>query len=79
MVLIGEFKQAYPDAKVIAVHEAESKTKGLKFDGGEYCSLVCKRHEADYTNPAWGKDAPDTKYGFEDEVSTIPLLLESFS
>lgn len=52
-MFLGEFKQAYPDAKVIAVHEAESKTKGLKFDG------------------AWGKDAPDTKYGFEDEIQHL--------
>jgi len=49
-LFLGEFKKAYPEAKVIAVHEAEAKANGLKFDG------------------AWGKDAPDTKYGFEDEI-----------
>ena len=33
---IGEFKKAYPDAKLIAVQEAVEKKKkeGLTFDGG---------------------------------------------
>lgn len=49
---LGEFKKAYPDAKLIAVEEAIQKHKGedIKFDG------------------SWGKDAPDTKYGFEDDI-----------
>ncbi|KAF9652360.1 hypothetical protein BDM02DRAFT_3153796 [Thelephora ganbajun] len=48
---LGEFKKAYPDAKLIAVEEAIQKHQGedIKFDG------------------SWGKDASDTKYGFEDE------------
>jgi len=49
---LGEFKKAYPDAKLIAVEEAIQKHQGedIKFDG------------------SWGKDAPDTKYGFEDDI-----------
>jgi len=49
---LGEFRKAYPDAKLIAVEEAIQKHQGedIKFDG------------------SWGKDAPDTKYGFEDDI-----------
>nr|VWP00474.1 Multicopper oxidase [Ganoderma boninense] len=51
-LFLGEFKKEFPDAKVIAVHEAiQKKTKeGIQFDG------------------AWGKDHPDTQYGFEDDI-----------
>ncbi|KAG6821105.1 hypothetical protein H0H93_006444 [Arthromyces matolae] len=47
--LTGEFKKAYPQAKLIAPLEVTERLKDLKFDG------------------SWGKDAPDTLYGFEDE------------
>jgi len=38
---IGEFKKAYPDAKLIAVEEAIQKHKGedIKFDGCAFISL----------------------------------------
>ncbi|KAM5541758.1 hypothetical protein V8D89_004487 [Ganoderma adspersum] len=51
-LFLGEFKKEFPDAKVIAVHEAiQKKTKeDIQFDG------------------AWGKDHPKTKYGFEDDI-----------
>ncbi|KAJ7698673.1 hypothetical protein B0H17DRAFT_1328552 [Mycena rosella] len=49
---LGEFKRAYPDAKLIApaatVKRCADKT--LSFDG------------------VWGSDPPDTKYGFEDDI-----------
>jgi len=49
---LGEFKKAYPNAKLIAVEEAIQKHQGedFKFDG------------------SWGEDAVDTKYGFEDDI-----------
>ncbi|KAF8067725.1 hypothetical protein FPV67DRAFT_1625895 [Lyophyllum atratum] len=49
---LGDYKRAYPDAKLIAPKEAIERhgDKDLVFDG------------------AWGRDPPDTKYGFEDEV-----------
>lgn len=36
-LFLGEFKKEFPDAKVVAVHEAiQKKTKeGIQFDGGE--------------------------------------------
>jgi hypothetical protein len=53
LILAGEFKKAYPDAKLVApaatVERCADQT--LSFDG------------------IWGKDPPETKYGFEDEVS----------
>ncbi|CAL1708834.1 unnamed protein product [Somion occarium] len=51
-MFLGEFKKAYPNAKVIAVADAADKVakEDLKFDG------------------AWGSDPPDTQYGFEDEI-----------
>ncbi|EIN08915.1 hypothetical protein PUNSTDRAFT_67968 [Punctularia strigosozonata HHB-11173 SS5] len=49
---LGEFKKAYPDAKLIAVQEAIDKLKSqnLQWDG------------------AWGKDPAGTQYGFESDV-----------
>ncbi|KAJ7201703.1 hypothetical protein GGX14DRAFT_159998 [Mycena pura] len=49
---LGQFKKAYPEAKVIGVEAlvAKKKAEGLVFDG------------------AYGLDSPDTKYGFEDEI-----------
>ncbi|KAI0075942.1 hypothetical protein K474DRAFT_1663574 [Panus rudis PR-1116 ss-1] len=51
-MFLNEFKQAYPNAKVIAVDAAAPQVEkdGLKLDG------------------AWGRDPPDTKYGFESDV-----------
>lgn len=68
----GEFKKQYPDAKVIAVDEAIKKKEkeGLKFDGGTSCCAA--RMPACITSAlpqAWGADPPDTKYGFENDVS----------
>ncbi|KAJ6487106.1 hypothetical protein C8R47DRAFT_515555 [Mycena vitilis] len=49
---LGEFKEAYPDAKLIAPAAALARCsdKTLSFDG------------------VWGRDAPETKYGFEDDI-----------
>ncbi|KAG5638012.1 hypothetical protein H0H81_002280 [Sphagnurus paluster] len=49
--IFGEYKAAYPDAKLVAPKEAIARhsNKQLVFDG------------------AWGRDPPDTQYGFEDE------------
>ncbi|KAJ7731144.1 hypothetical protein DFH07DRAFT_847740 [Mycena maculata] len=51
-LFLGQFKKAYPEAKVIGVAALVEKKKkdGLQLDG------------------AYGADAPDTKYGFEDEI-----------
>ncbi|KAJ7698666.1 hypothetical protein B0H17DRAFT_325407 [Mycena rosella] len=51
-MFLGQFKKAYPDAKVIGVEAlvAKKKGEGLQFDG------------------AYGADAAETKYGFEDEI-----------
>jgi len=49
---VGDYKKAYPDAKLIAPEEAISRhgDKELAFDG------------------VWGRDPPNTLYGFEDEL-----------
>ncbi|KAJ6616432.1 hypothetical protein B0H10DRAFT_1879054 [Mycena sp. CBHHK59/15] len=49
---LGEFKKAYPSAKLIAPAAAIKRNpdKSLTHDG------------------IWGTDAPETKYGFEDEI-----------
>ncbi len=67
---LGDYKKQYPDAKLIAVDEAAKKKEkeGLKFDGrtclscalGGPTSLFCA---------VWGADPPNSKYGFEDDVS----------
>ncbi|KAJ6511346.1 hypothetical protein C8R47DRAFT_1296193 [Mycena vitilis] len=50
---LGEFKRAYPTAKLIAPAGAiERADKSLVFDG------------------VWGRDPPETKYGFEDEIES---------
>ncbi|KAJ6469501.1 hypothetical protein C8R45DRAFT_433048 [Mycena sanguinolenta] len=51
-MFLSQFKEEYPEAKVIGVEALVEKKKaeGLVLDG------------------AYGKDAPDTKYGFEDEI-----------
>ncbi|KAJ7054379.1 hypothetical protein C8F01DRAFT_488762 [Mycena amicta] len=50
---LGQFKEAYPEAKVIGVKGLVEKKKkeGMTLDG------------------AYGVDAPETKYGFEEEIS----------
>ncbi|KAJ7098319.1 hypothetical protein C8R44DRAFT_811332 [Mycena epipterygia] len=51
-LFLGEFKKAYPTAKVIAPAAAVARAdKTLAFDG------------------VWGRDPPDTKYGFEEDTS----------
>ncbi|KAH9941107.1 uncharacterized protein BXZ73DRAFT_98318 [Epithele typhae] len=54
-LFLGEYKKAYPDAKLIAVEEAIQKKakEGLKFDG------------------SWGKDPDGTNYGFEDDIKHV--------
>ncbi|KAJ7089286.1 hypothetical protein B0H15DRAFT_840242 [Mycena belliarum] len=50
-LFLGEFKKAYPTAKLIAPEAAIARAdKTLVFDG------------------VWGRDAPDTAYGFEEDV-----------
>ncbi|KAF7318231.1 hypothetical protein HMN09_00331600 [Mycena chlorophos] len=50
-LFLGEFKNAYPTAKLIAPAAAVARAdKSLQFDG------------------VWGRDPPETKYGFEDEI-----------
>ncbi|KAJ7138424.1 hypothetical protein C8R43DRAFT_1019030 [Mycena crocata] len=51
-LFLGEFKQAYPAAKLIAPAATIKRLAEdtLKFDG------------------IWGKDPADTKYGFEDDI-----------
>ncbi|KAG2111792.1 hypothetical protein BD769DRAFT_1580765 [Suillus cothurnatus] len=51
-LFLGEFKRAYPNAKLIGVEGAikNMSDKSLQFDG------------------LWGRDPPDTNYGFEDEI-----------
>ncbi|KAJ7698659.1 hypothetical protein B0H17DRAFT_1050327 [Mycena rosella] len=50
-VFLGEFKTAYPSAKLLAPAAAVARAdKTLVFDG------------------VWGRDPPDTKYGFEEEI-----------
>ncbi|KAJ7731128.1 hypothetical protein DFH07DRAFT_968873 [Mycena maculata] len=50
-LFLGEFKKAYPAAKLIAPAAAvENADKTLAFNG------------------VWGRDPPDTKYGFEEDI-----------
>ncbi|KAG1868459.1 hypothetical protein F4604DRAFT_1775651 [Suillus subluteus] len=51
-LFLGEFKRAYPNAKLIGVEGAigNMSDKSLRFDG------------------LWGRDPPGTNYGFEDEI-----------
>jgi len=50
-LFLGEFKKAYPTAKLIAPAAAVARVdQTLAFDG------------------VWGRDPPDTKYGFEDDI-----------
>ncbi|KIM42147.1 hypothetical protein M413DRAFT_409255 [Hebeloma cylindrosporum] len=52
-LFLGDYKKAYPSAKLIAPEEVLSRhdDKSLTLDG------------------AWGRDPPDTQYGFEDDIS----------
>ncbi|KAG1900311.1 uncharacterized protein F5891DRAFT_309708 [Suillus fuscotomentosus] len=51
-MFLGEFKRAYPNAKLIGVEDAikNMSDKDLQFDG------------------LWGRDLPSRNYGFEDEI-----------
>lgn len=74
---IGDFKKQYPDAKVIAVDEAIKKKEkdGLKFDGGMSSCADCMPACITFAlSKAWGADPPDTKYGFENDVSIAHRL-----
>ncbi|EJF63626.1 hypothetical protein DICSQDRAFT_101499 [Dichomitus squalens LYAD-421 SS1] len=51
-LFLGDFKKEFPEAKLIAVDEAIQK----------------KKKEGLQFDGAWGKDSPDTKYGFEDDI-----------
>jgi len=53
-LFLPEFKNAYPEAKLIGVEGTLCRSVGktLKFDG------------------IWGKDPPGTKYGFEDDIQS---------
>jgi len=51
-MFLGQFKKEYPEAKVIGVEALIEK----------------KQAEGLVLDGAYGKDAPDTKYGFEDEI-----------
>ncbi|KAF8886151.1 hypothetical protein BD779DRAFT_1662749 [Infundibulicybe gibba] len=54
-LFLGEFKKAYPDAKLIAPQGAINKVEdaSFSFDG------------------AWGKDPADTQYGFEGDIKAL--------
>jgi len=47
---LGEFKKAYPSAKLIGMDQLAKKRPDLTFDG------------------AYGRDSPETKFGFEDDI-----------
>jgi hypothetical protein len=67
--MIGEFKKAYPNAKLIGVEAAipSMSDKSIRFDG---CMSLFVCHLAtEVALSVWGRDPPDTNYGFEDEVS----------
>lgn len=51
---LGEFKKAYPDAKLVAVEEAVEKKKGEGLDFAGF----------------WGDKQQDPKFGFEDEIES---------
>ncbi|KAJ6572027.1 hypothetical protein B0H19DRAFT_988725 [Mycena capillaripes] len=51
-MFLGQFKKEYPEAKVIGVEALVAK----------------KKAEGLALDGAYGADAPDTKYGFEDEI-----------
>jgi hypothetical protein len=70
---LSEFKKAYPEAKLLGVDGTPSRMedKALEFDGGENLSSG-SRDFFNFNNCiVWGKDAPNTKYGFEDDVRVI--------
>lgn len=78
---IGDFKKQYPDAKVIAVDEAIKKKEkdGLKFDGGMSSCADCMPACITFAlSQAWGADPPDTKYGFENDVSVVYRLAHQY-
>jgi len=74
---LGEFKKAYPEAKVIGVDGlgAKKKSEGLTLDGGTgHLAQDCSCTEPSvFAHPEYGKDPADTRYGFEDEVRLSPI------
>lgn len=71
----GEFKDAYPEAKVIGMEGlAEKKAQeGLKLDGGVCCTTSNVQELIVLT--AYGVDPEGTKYGFEDEIEAWYLRI----
>lgn len=71
----GDYKKAYPTAKLIAPVSAIERhgDPDLQFEGGTYKPCSCPLPDMSF-NPtfvAWGRDPAGTKYGFEDEVRSI--------
>jgi hypothetical protein len=71
----AEFKKAYPHAKVYTVADAAAKMPSdINFDGGEFLiaittgSTVLLHPHVMLPRSVWGRDPPETKYEFEDEV-----------
>ncbi|GJJ10738.1 hypothetical protein Clacol_004965 [Clathrus columnatus] len=62
----AEFKEAYPQAKVIGVPPVVHKPGVPKLDG------VCR--EGLFALKVYGTDPPDTKYGYEDEFNQNQLV-----
>ncbi len=72
MFLEGDYKKAYPMAKLLAT-DAAIKRHGdpnLHFDGGK-CIMLKSFSSVTVTSAVWGRDPPNTKYGFELEVNLI--------
>ena len=82
----GEYKKAYPSAKLIAPEAAIERhdDKDLVFDGGMYEGLLMAIRNLMEIFSVWGRDPPSTRYGFEDEVSRsifsgVFLIAHAFS
>jgi hypothetical protein len=68
-LFLSDFKDAYPEAKVIGVHSlAEKISHKVKLDGGISLSLLAYSSPILILHVAYGSDPEDTKYGYEDEV-----------
>ena len=66
----GEYRKAYPEAKLIGVEPLieKKKAEGLVFDGGEFIQVTAD-DVLSTSEQAYGFDPPETQYGFEEEVS----------